>query len=401
MNILKRFLGAIGLGQSTPTMMSISGVRGVPTLSKEQAMRLSTVYACVDAISSDVAKLPLVPYRVDNRGRRSKDIGSDIYHLLTLEPNPHQTRFTFLQTLVASTLLTGNGFARIHRGPNGEAKSIVYEPSDQITIYTDDSGREIVRYDSRISGPCDPSDMIHILNFSYDGVVGVSTLRHAANVLGISAASDNHAGGFFSSGGSASGILSVQVARLDKAKRDEIKREWKGNFEGDAAGLVVLDGQSSFAPITVNPKDAQLLESREFNVVEICRFFRISPVKVGDLSKSSYSTVEATNLSYLADTLGTYLEKIELEFRRKIYPTETARKRELKFDASALLRTDSSARAQLYSSLFPYGAYTTNELRDAVDLPPIAGGDEPFVMVNLQPLSRANKSTVDDTLTQQ
>jgi len=79
----------------------------------------------------------------------------------------------------------------------------------------------------------------------------------------------------------------------------------------------------TYEPITVNPEDSQLLETREFNVVDICRFFGVSPVKAFDLSHSSYSTVEATNLSFLTDTLSPMLEKIELEFERKLYkPSE-------------------------------------------------------------------------------
>ena len=73
-----------------------------------------------------------------------------------------------------------------------------------------------------------------------------------------------------------------------------------------------------FQPITVNPADAQLLETRQFNVIDICRFFGVSPVKAFDLSKSSYSTVEATQLAFLTDTLSPLLEKIELEFERKL-----------------------------------------------------------------------------------
>ena len=69
-----------------------------------------------------------------------------------------------------------------------------------------------------------------------------------------------------------------------------------------------------FKPITVNPSDAQLLETREFNVIDICRFFGVSPVKAFDLSKSSYSTVEATNLSFLTG-LNALFATLTISFR--------------------------------------------------------------------------------------
>lgn len=374
--------------------------RGISRVSTSQAMRLSTVYACVDAISSDVAKLPIIPYLIDESGRRVKNLNDPIYILLTTSPNEQTTRFTFLQSLVVSMLLNGDGFASIERDPNtGIARSLHFERYNDITVYAKapQEGGGIDCYFSKRTGRFyEPNDMIHLLNFTYDGIRGVSTLSHAANVLGISSASDEQAGSFFGNGGTASGVLSFQNTRLDKATKDAIRKEWRENFKGETSGLVVLDGNSSFSPISVNPKDAQLLESRQFNVVEICRFFRISPVKVGDLSKSSYSTVEATNLSYLTDTLSTYLEKIELEFRRKLYPSSRIKHIELKFDTSELIRTDSAARATLLSSLFPYGAFTPNELREAMNLSPIANGDEAYVMVNLQPLSKAVKGANED-----
>ncbi len=95
-----------------------------------------------------------------------------------------------------------------------------------------------------------------------------------------------------------------------------------------------------FQPITVNPADAQLLETRAFNVVDICRFFGVSPVKAFDLSKSSYSTVEATELAFLTDTLSPLIEKIEEELERKLYKPSEKASIDVRFDTSALLRAD-------------------------------------------------------------
>ena len=134
-----------------------------------------------------------------------------------------------------------------------------------------------------------------------------------------------------------------------------------------------------FKPITVNPSDAQLLETREFNVIDICRFFGVSPVKAFDLSKSSYSTVEATNLSFLTDTLSPLLEKIELEFERKIYKPSEKESIDVRFDTSRLLRADKQSLANYYSTLFNIGVVSPNEIRREIDLPSIEGGNNHFV----------------------
>lgn len=155
----------------------------------------------------------------------------------------------------------------------------------------------------------------------------------------------------------------------------------------------------SFQPITVNPADAQLLETRQFNVIDICRFFGVSPVKAFDLSKSSYSTVEATELAFLTDTLSPLLEKVEQEFERKLYKPSEKDSIDVRFDTSMLLRADKAALANYYNTLFNIGVVSPNEIRKQLDLPAIEGGDATFVQVNIQTLDRALSATPDNTNT--
>ena len=143
--------------------------------------------------------------------------------------------------------------------------------------------------------------------------------------------------------------------------------------------MAVLEGNMDFQPITVNPSDAQLLETREFNVIDICRFFGVSPVKAFDLSKSSYSTVEATQLAFLTDTLAPLLEKIELEFERKLYKPSERENIEVRFNTEVLLRADKASLASYYNTLFQIGVITPNEIRKVLDLPAIENGDKSFV----------------------
>ena len=142
--------------------------------------------------------------------------------------------------------------------------------------------------------------------------------------------------------------------------------------------------------------DAQLLETREFNVIDICRFFGVSPVKAFDLSKSSYSTVEATQLAFLTDTLNPLLEKIELEFERKLYKPSERNSIDVRFDTSSLLRADKASQASYYNTLFQIGAITPNEIRKALDLEPLENGDKSFVQVNVQTLDNATNLLTEE-----
>lgn len=235
--------------------------------------------------------------------------------------------------------------------------------------------------------------MLHILNFTYDGINGVSTLTHARNILGLATDAESHAAGFFRGGANLGGILKVNTPLSEKQKQT-LKTSWQNAFSsvaGTPNGVAVLEGNMDFETVTVNPADAQLLETRQFNVIDICRFFGVSPVKAFDLSHSSYSTIEATQLAFLTDTLSPLLEKIELELERKLYKPSEKPFIDVRFDTSVLLRADKTAEANYYTKLYQVGGYTSNEIRQLMDMPPVEGGDKAFVQVNLQTLEKANK----------
>lgn len=370
--------------------------------SREKPMLLSTVYRCVDLISDSVGVLPFKVYNIDSDGFKSEAKNHPAYELLNLEPNENMTRYTFLKTLMASVLLTGNGYAYIERGTDLKPIQIVFIPTSNVGIewISDKDGVRRKRY--RVNGFNDlvePQDMIHVLNFSEDGIVGQSTISYAAQTIGIATSSEAHAKGFFENGGSPSGVLKQTAGSpVSKEQKDEIYSTWSTRLNpttGSPNGIVIVPANFDYQAITINPKDSQLLESRQFNVVDICRFFSVSPVKAFDLSKSSYSTVEATQLQYLTDTVLSVITKLELEFNRKIFlPSERATTI-AEFDTSAMLRTDKAAQGEWVKSLFNIGALTPNEARKQNNLPRIDNGDKAFVQVNVQTLDNAVKEVSD------
>lgn len=376
---------------SRVTAWSYTGAR--PMLaSRSKPMLLSTVYRCVDLITDSVAVLPLKTYLLDEGGFKKEYKTHPAYMILDLEPNADMTRFVFFKTLMASVLLTGNGYAYIERDRNLNLLQLIYIPTSQVTIVyiTDKNG--IMRKRYQVVGfkeLVEPKDMIHVLNFSYDGIIGVSTLTHARQTLGIATKSEEHASGFFESGGAVSGILTVEGKRLDKTQKDQIYETWDERMSQHPNGIAVLEGNMKYQPITVSPKDSQLLESRQFNVVDICRFFSVSPVKAFDLSKSSYSTVEATQLQYLTDTALAVITKIEQEINRKVFLRSERGRIIAEFDTSAILRTDKAAQAAYWKAMFYVGGASPNEIRRENNLSRVDNGDKVFVPVNTQTLDNA------------
>ena len=363
-------------------------------MSRDKPMLLSTVYRCVDLISDSVAVLPLKTYQLDMDGFKTENKQHPAYYVLNMEPNEHMTRYVFFKTLMASVLLTGNGYAYIERDERQYVEQLIYIPSSQVAIewMVDVNGIQRKRY--RVTGfkeLVSPKDMIHVLNFSYDGIIGVSTLTHARQTLGIASDSEAHAAGFFKGGGNVAGVLSFE-GKVNKEQKDQIYETWEqrtSSVGGRPNGIAVLEGNMKYQPISISPKDSQLLESREFNVVDLCRFFSVSPVKAFDLSKSSYSTVEATQLQYLTDTVLAVITKIELEINRKVFLFSERGKVIAEFDTSAILRTDKKAQAAYQKDQFYIAGMTPNEIRRENNLSRLKNGDKAFVQVNTQTLDRA------------
>lgn len=359
-------------------------------------MLLSTVYRCVDLISDSLAVLPLETFALDNNGFKTLLSNDPVYRVLNLEPNDGMSRFVFFKTLMASVLLTGNGYAYIERNTKNEVEQLHYLQSNDVTaVWIKIGGIKRKRYQvAGFNELVEPRDMIHVLNFSYDGITGVPTLTHARQTLGVAGDSEAHAAGFFKSGANTSGILTIEGARLTKEQKQQIYTTWQERtnpITGKPNGIVVLEGNQKYQPISISPKDSQLLESRQFNVIEICRFFSVSPVKAFDLSKSSYSTIEATQLEFLNDTLLPVITKFETEINRKVFlPTQWGTRR-AEFNTSVLLRADKTSQSNYWNTMFQIGAASPNEIRRELNLSRIENGDDTFVQVNVQTLKNATQ----------
>lgn len=367
-----------------------------------KSLYLSTVYRCVEIISDSIAQLPLEPFKIDSKGYRIKFTSHPTYNILSKQPNQNMTKYTFIKTLVISMLLTGNAYAYIDRDENGNCIGLYYIPSDKVTVMKPQDIRDTVAYSVvGFKNVVESCNMIHLLNITLDGYEGISTLTYAAKTLGLAYDAENNAEGFFKGGANLAGILKSESPLTNKQKT-ELKTSWNSAFNGSDGtpnGVAVLDADLSYQPVAVNPSDAQLLETRQYNVVDICRFFGVSPVKAFDLSKSSYNTIEQMQLAFLTDTIQPLLEKIEEEFERKLYKPSEKDSIDVKFNTASLLRADKQSLANYYNTLFQIGALTVNELRQKLDLPEIPEGDNSFVQVNVQTLSQAvNKPIENDGL---
>ena len=231
------------------------------------------------------------------------------------------TKYMMIKMLVTDMLLYGNGVAYIERATDGTPTNLVYCPHGTYSIIYNEQSRSLYYLiPSLRKGRIEPIDVVHILKNSLNGVEGRGILFYANHTLKLTSSTEKAAQDYFSSGMHVSGILrQVDVhTPLNDKQRNSIRESWRQGHSKNGTGICVIEGGLEYQPVSSNSKDAQLLESRLFNLQDVARFFNINPVLLGDLSHSSYSTIEASLLEFVTHTLYPYITLIENELKRKL-----------------------------------------------------------------------------------
>ena len=404
-NIFKRVARAIMPEKRYTVSYDPTNAVGLPygfasnPISVQLSMQLSAVYRCVEVIGDAIASQSWLVQEYDEQEGFVTNMFHPSAYMLNTEPAPYMSRYTMMKTLVAKVLLEGNGYLQIARDGRGDPVRLdlvtelvkMYINKDGTVYYlVGNEGNE-----RRVEG----TEMIHVLNFSYDGLTGVSTLKHAADTMALAYSSEKTAKGFFSSGANMSGIISAE-GKMTREKATAIKNSWAEAFNvtsGSPGGIAVMEGGLEFKPITVNPKDAQMLETRQYNVVEICRFFGVSPSKVFDSNNLTYSNIESFQLGFLTDTISPLDAKIEAEFNRKLFRPSLRQKTRLNLNIDELLRANLDARANYASKMFQVGGYTVNEVRKECGNPKFKheNADKPMIQISMAPVDQLQTKTKD------
>lgn len=403
MGILQRFLGGSKKEERNYYVAPTTSV-GLPygfssttPLSLSTSLQLSAVYRCVEVVSDSIATQTWDIKTYNQMKGWHKNLAHALDYMLNYSPTPGMSKYMFLKTLVSKVLLDGNGFVIIHRDNRGEPIELeLVSVPVKVFIRPDRTLYYMVGYEGSTKY-VDGEDMIHVLNYSYNGYLGVSTIYHAATSMGLAASAESSAKGFFSSGANMSGILSVQ-GKLTPEKATAIKESWAAAFNvdsGQPGGIAVMEAGMEFKPVTVNPKDAQMLETRQFNVLEICRFFGVPPSKVFAQESLTYGNVEAYQLGFITDTVTPMDTRIESEFNRKLVRPSQRGKVILNLNVETLMRANLDSLANYYSKMFQSGGFTVNEIRQKLGEEMKQGGDEPMVQVNMQRLNKQDDGKGD------
>lgn len=361
---------------------------------RSTAMNLSAVYRAVELISDGVAILPIKIYDKSQLEKNENDT-----HPLNLVFNDNSgnllTKYNLIKLLIQSVMLKGNGFAYIQRANNGTATDLMFLEAEDVVINYNKMRNELyytVVNHANIKGKVEPCNMIHLIKNSYNGINGVSILTYASRCLNTAQATENSANHFFSRGCNLDGVLTVNGAPLSAQKKIDLRNAWKTTFTDDGSGLAVIEGNMTYQPIQINANDAQLLETRTYNVQDIARFFGINPVLLGDLSHTSYGSIEAIQNDFLIHTLQPYIEMLEREFNRKLLTPSEKKVYSITLETNEILRIDKTAQASYYSSMLTNGIMCINEVRKELGYNPIEGGDK-----HLVPYTDINQNQINNT----
>lgn len=354
----------------------------------ESVLSLSTTWACVRLLSETSGTLPC-GFFMRTGDDRAAAKNHPLYALLHDSPNADQTAAEFWEAVVACLCLWGNFYAE-KEYIGTRLVALTFLRPDCMQVRRED-GRRVYRYsDASGAKVLDETKVFHVRGFGVGGDVGLSPISYARQTMGIALAAEETAGATFANGLQLSGFLKLLQVSTHEQRLEMVDLFAKFAGSSQTGKVMPLPMGAEFVPLGISPEDAQLLESRGFNVEEVCRWFRVPPFMVGHTSNStSWGTgLEQQRLNFLTFALQPYLTRIEQAISKQLL---TPGERDLyfaEFNLDGLLRADSAARAAFYASAAQNGWMHRSEIRRKENLPPVEGSDELTVQSNLVLLSK-------------
>jgi HK97 family phage portal protein len=356
----------------------------VPTavsVTEESALKTSAVYACVKVIAESIASLPLHLMREQN-GVRTRARDHPLYGVLHDLANEETTSLNFREAMLASLLLWGNAYARIEKS-GGHVTGLWFMKPQFMEVSRGKDGRLIYRYtEDGKTEELKARQVFHILGFSLDGMRGLSPIQQAKQTIGLTLATEEYGAKFFSNGARPGGVLETPGVVKDP---ERLRASWNAQFQGSgrAHRVAVLEEGIKYHTIGIPPDEAQFLETRKFQLNEICRVFRVPPHMIADLDRATFSNIEHQSIEFIQHTLTPWLVRYEQAIYKCLLDKEERGTLYARFNVDGLLRGDYYSRMQGYAIGRQNGWLSANDIRSLEDMNPIENGDVYLVNGNM------------------
>lgn len=362
------------------------------------AMRVAAVYRAAALIAGAIASLPLAIYRRGPDNTREPANDHPLWWLLNEQPTPRFVAPAFWEFIVAQVLFRGDGIAYIVRRNSYSPEPIGFIPvkreNVQIMRRDDRLMYRIMELDTNGSPQyfvADQDDVLHFPGFGFDGIQSKSVIQWAAReAIGIALAADQHAGQFFGSGAHLQYAVK-SPGKMTQDQQESFRQAWVAKYSGQGYSKIplMLTEGLDVTELSMTAADAQLLESRKFQVIDIARAFGVPPHMLGETTASTSwgSGIESMGIGFVTYTLRPHLRRFSVELNRKLFPRYD--RYLIEYKTESLMQGDSKAQAEYFGKALggpgAQGWMVVNEVRRIMNLPPVDGGDKLVVLTGAKP----------------
>ena len=358
-------------------------------VSPRTAVQMTAVYACVRVIAETVASLPLHVYQHTDQGSE-KAFSHPLYRILHDEPNGEMTSFILRETMLSHLLLWGNSYCQILRNGRGQVIGLYPLLPEKMAVDRDSHGTLTYDYTARDGGVVRlrPEDVLHIPGLGFDGIMGYSPIALEKNAIGLGIAAEEYGSRFFSNGATPSGVLT----HPNTVKNPTALREsWNAAYGGstNSGKVAILEEGMKFEKVSVSNNEAQFLESRKFQVAEICRIYRVPPHLVGDLEHATFSNIEHQSISFAMHTIRPWLVRLEQAMNRALFTEKEKSLFYVRINIDGLMRGSYKERMEGYAIGRQNGWLSADDIRELENMNPLpdgAGGVAYMVNGNMVPI---------------
>lgn len=390
MQIVKRLREAWGVlcGKSyrDDNLAELLDFLGISSTLRDDALKEATYFACMKVLSESIGKIPI---KIMQHTRQTGTLARRehrYYRVLNERPNPYMTATTFWAMMELWRNHYGNAFAWIDERDPQHPKLWPMHPKDT-QIYFDNTCRLAdvpdVYYRYSIGGQSfviSSAEVLHFKNFlTKDGVTGIPTREQIAGVIDGGCKAQKMLNKLYESGMTAKAVLQYTGGLNDanvEALKKGIQEYAAGKDKSGTGGIIPIPMGFTLTPLNIKLTDSQFLELKQYSALQIAAAFGIKPDQIGDYTKSSYSSSEAQQISFLVDTMLFIIKQYEEEISEKLLtPDERDKGYMAKFNSRVLMRVDQFTQIQTISTAIGNFLYMPNEGREFLDMPAVDGGD--------------------------
>jgi len=375
-------------------------------VSPESSLQCDAVLACVRVKAESLASLPLNIYRKLPDG--GKELADDLplQEVLAVRPNGWMTSFEFRELLHSWVLLWGNAYALIKAGRRGAVDELIPLHPSRMTVKRLENGRLRYYYreaDRPIETEYSQDEILHIRWLSQDGVTGYVATSLSRDAIALARAMELHSSAYFGNNARSGSVIETDQPHKPEALQ-RFRQQWEDMHRGPekAYKTAVLPHGMHLKEFKSSNSEDELLAMRRFAVESVARAMRVPVYMIGDLTKSSYSSVEQQGRDFVTFSLMPDLRRWEAAIRRDLIVDDG--QYFASFDVTALMAGDYQARSEWARTMFNLGVLSVNEIRASEGLNPIEGGERRFVQVNMQLLdafTQENPTGQPSTTTEQ